>query len=893
MGHHYLDHVFSPKSIAVFGASNRTNAVGTIVFKNLVKAGFQGDLFPVNLHRSKVQGRKVYRTIADINKDIDLAVVATPAATVPEIVHQCGQVGVRAVVILTAGFAEAGDAGKKLQNDIIESARQFGIRIIGPNCLGIMRPRLGLNATFSHNMARAGQLALVSQSGALCTAMLDWAQGHGVGFSTMLSLGDAADVDFGDILSYLALDPHTHSILLYIEGIRNARSFMSGLRIAARMKPVVVVKSGRYDESSRVAISHTGAMVGSDDVFLAAIQRAGAVRAYTIKQLFSAAELLASRGYRVKGNRLAIVTNGGGPGVMASDRIVEQEVVMAQLNQQTIDSLNQQLPNHWSHGNPVDILGDADAVRYRNAVEACLADDNVDGVLVMLTPQAMTASDESALAVIEIAQKSHKPVLTCWMGDKQVKKAHALFADKKIAHFDTPEASVEAFSYMATYQCNQQLLMQVPDPLYKSSEPDINGARLIIEEALAEKRKALSDMETMAVLKAFDIPVVTIMEAETANQALVMAETLGFPVVMKINSADITHKSDVSGVRLNISTAAAVRDIFNELVAMAKQKRPDATIKGVTIESMYQRAHSREIMIGVIRDSVFGPAISFGAGGTMVEIMRDRVISLPPINRFIAQRIIAGSKVHKLLASFRNMPAVNMRELENVLLRVSEMVCELPQIREMDINPLIVDEQGVLVVDARMVIDYQTPGAQPYSHMAVHPYPRHLVTQWQMADGKNILIRPIRPEDAKIEQDFIRQLSPQSKYFRFMQALHELTPQMLVRFTQIDYDREMALIGVDQKNDEEMEVGVVRYVINPDGKSCEFAIVISDEWHHKGLAFQLMNYIMDIARDRNLVVMEGEVMSSNKEMLRLASKLGFKATTSPDDPRLVLVSRYL
>jgi len=885
--------MFSPKSIAVFGASNRPNAVGTIVFKNLLRDGFKGGLYPINLNHTRVQRRKAYKTITDIGKPVDLAVVATPAATVPEIIHQCGQVGVHAVVILSAGFAESGDGGARLQKEIIDSARQYDIRIIGPNCLGIMRPQLGLNATFSHNIAGPGHTALVSQSGALCTAMLDWAEGHGVGFSAMVSLGDAADVDFGDVLSYLALDPQTHSILLYIEGIRNARSFMSGLRIAARMKPVVVVKSGRHEESSRVAVSHTAAMVGGDDVFHAAIQRAGAVRACTIKQLFSAAELLASRDYRVQGNRLAIVTNGGGPGVMATDRLVEQELVLTPLSEHTLDSLNAQLPAHWSHANPVDILGDADAERYRHAVETCLADDNVDAVLVMLTPQAMTQSTESAEAIIEVAQKFHKPVLTCWMGNKQVSKAHALFAEHKIAHFDTPEASVEAFSYLARYHANQQLLMQVPDPLYKRSEPDVAGARLIIDEALSEGRHALSDMETMAVLKAFGIPSVAVMEAESANQALVMAESLGFPVVMKINSPDITHKSDVSGVRLNIPNAAAVRNVFNELVESARQKLPDAAIRGVTIESMYQRAHSREIMIGVVRDPVFGPAISFGAGGTMVEIMQDSVITLPPINRFIAQRTIAATRVSKLLGNFRNMPAVNMRELENVLLRVSEMVCELPQILEMDINPMIVDDRGVLAVDARMVIAYPAGSLKPYGHMAVHPYPRHLVTQLQMADGTNVTIRPIRPEDASIEQDFVRHLSPQSKYFRFMQALHELTPQMLVRFTQIDYDREMALIGVTEQDGEEVEVGVARYATNPDGKSCEFAVVISDEWHHRGFAVQLMQHLMDVARDRGLRVMQGEVMANNREMLKLAEKLGFKAKPSEEDPRLMLISRRL
>ncbi len=890
MGPHYLDHLFSPRSIAVFGASDRSNSVGAIVFRNLLSGGYKGKLYPINLKHLRVQNKKAYHQISDIGKPVDLAVIATPAASVPDIIRQCGEKGVNAAVVLSAGFGESGPEGEKLQRQLMEQAKRYDIRIIGPNCLGIMRPELGLNATFSHNIASKGNMALVSQSGALCTAMLDWAEDHDIGFSHMISLGDAADVDFGDILNFLSEDPHTHSILLYVEGIHHPRSFISGLRIAARMKPVVVVKSGRHEEGKRVAMSHTGAMVAGDDVFHAALRRAGAVRAYTIKQLFSAAELLSSRDYRINGNRLAIVTNGGGPGVMATDRAVEKDLTLARLDNSTLEELNEFLPAHWSHGNPVDILGDADAERYKKALVTCLKDDNVDGVLVMLTPQAMTQPSAAAEAVIEVASESKKPVLACWMGGKQVAEAQKLFAADKIAHFDTPETSVEAFSHLATYHQVQQLLMQVPEPFGKRSEPDIEGARLIIEEALAENRKALSDMETMAVLKIFGIPAVNIMEARSANEALIMAESLGFPVVMKINSPDITHKSDVSGVRLNISSASAVRTIFHELIEAAKQKMPEATIHGVTIESMYQRANGRELLVGVIRDPVFGPAISIGAGGTMVEIMKDSIVSLPPLNRFIAQRIIARTQVSKLLGAFRQMPAVNMRELENVLLRVSEMVCELPHIVEMDINPLIVDEQGALAVDARMAIDFQSATARRYSHMAIHPYPSQLVSQIQLADGSNITIRPIRPEDAEIEQSFMKNLSEESKYFRFMQALHELTPKMLVRFTQIDYDMEMALIAVVRKNNEEIQIGVARYTTNSDGKSCEFAVVIADDWHHKGLASRLMSHLMEIAKARDLTTMEGEVLANNKEMLKLAKKLGFDIKESPDDINLKLIS---
>jgi acetyltransferase len=709
----------------------------------------------------------------------------------------------------------------------------------------------------------------------------------------MVSLGGAADVDFGDVLSYLALDPHTHSILLYIEGVGDARRFMSGLRIAARLKPVVVVKAGRHAEGSRAALSHTAAMVGADDVFHAALRRAGVVRAYTVKQLFSAAAILSSREYRVKGNRLAIVTNGGGPAVMAADRAVEQHVAIATLGSDTLATLDAALPSHWPHGNPVDILGDADPERYRVAVTACLEDPGVDGVLAMLTPQAMTEPLASARAVVAAAKASHKPVLTCWMGEGQVASAHALFAEHQLAHFDTPEASVEAFSYLASHQRNQQQLLQVPDPVSPRREPDVEGARLIIEEALAQERGQLSALETRAVLKAFGLPVLQALEAETPAEALVLAESLGFPVAMKINSPDISHKSDVSGVRLNIATASAVRSAFNELMETVREKRPDAAIRGVTLEPMYLRPHGRELLMGVVRDPVFGPAISVGAGGTMVEVMQDRCVSLPPLNRYLARDMIGRTRVSELLGAFRNLPAANVAELESALLRVSEMVCELPQLIELDINPLIVDEQGALVLDARMVVAYPQPGGRPYDHMAIHPYPRQLHTCLQLSDGTDVTIRPIRPEDARIEQAFVKGLSPESKYFRFMSALQELTPEMLVRFTQIDYDLEMALIATVQAPEGEVEVGVARYVINPDATSCEFAIVVADAWHHKGIGVQLMHQLMAVARERGLAQMEGEVLAGNANMLELAASLGFKVSGSADDPRLMRVTKRL
>ncbi len=892
MGSHFLDRLFSPRSIAVFGASDRPDAVGGRVFNNLHKDGFTGAIYAINPKYQELYGQPCYSTITEIDQAVDLAVIATPASTVPEIMHACGEHGVGAVIIISAGFNADDAKGAALKNSVLETARQYQIRILGPNCLGLIRPVKNMNATFSKNTARPGQLALISQSGALCTAILDWASAHDVGFSAIISLGDAADINFGDLLDYLAQDVETSSILLYIEGVRDARSFMSGLRVAARMKPVVVIKAGRHAEGSRAATTHTGAMVGADDVFDAALQRAGVVRAMTVAQLFAAAQQLATP-HRAKGNRLAIITNGGGLGVMATDRAIDLGVNIAALSDDTIAQLNQHLPAHWSYSNPVDILGDAGAERYQAAVKTCLLDEGVDGVLVMLSPQAMTDTLACAQAVIDAQQVNKKPVLACWMGEQQVEAANKLFTQHQLPVYSNPESSVEAFAYLTSYYQNQQLLMQVPGPLKKRSEPDIEGARLIIESVLAEKRSVLSITESKAVLHAFAIPVTPSIECRSANEALVAAQSLDFPVAMKINSPDITHKSDVGGIRLNISNAHAVRSAYQELLDEVHSKFPDANIKGITLESMYSPDHARELLVGVIRDPVFGPAITFGSGGTQVEVMRDRAIALPPLNTLLAEKVISQTRVANLLGSFRNMPAANMDAIIQVLRRVSEMVCELPEIRELDINPLIADENGVMALDARIVVEHRPPSLDRYAHMAIHPYPTHLVSEIQLADGTNIKIRPIRPEDASIEQSFVRELSPQSKYFRFMQGLNELTQQMLVRFTQLDYSRELALIAVLETKNAEIELAVARYVMNPDGRSCEFALVVADKWQNRGIGTHLMSALIEAARDRGIEKMEGEILTNNENMLKLTAKLGFSIRPSPDDVGIKVVRKKL
>ena len=892
MSQHHLKPLFAPKSVAIFGASDKPDSIGQIVMHNMRQSGFKGGLYPINPKHQSVQGATASANLSQLKQSVDLAVIATPAATVPAIIEQCGQHQVKAAIIISAGFAETGEAGRALEAEVLALAKQYGVRLIGPNCLGVMRPDIGLNATFNSGSAMAGNIAFVSQSGALCTAILDWASANDVGFSSVVSMGASVDVDFGEILDYLISDSLTHSILLYIEGIHDARSFMSSIRAAARIKPVILVKVGRHAAASKAAISHTASIVGADDAFDAAIRRAGVVRVQTISQLFAAAKAL-SCGFDPTGNRLAIVTNGGGPGVMATDYALDLGLVMAQLSEATMAKLNQALPSTWSHGNPVDIIGDAQVERYQDAVKACLEDPNVDGVLAILTPQAMTKPLEVAQAMIALSNQYKKPLLSSWMGEVQVQASRSAFNAARKPSFRNPESAVDVFSFLSAYHNNQRLLMQMPGPISHHIEPDVESGRMIIEGALQEKRKVLGEMESKALLSAFHIPIAQTMVARSPNEALLIAQQLGFPVAMKINSPEITHKSDVGGVVLNLTNAPAVRAAYHEIIENVKRLRPTAHINGISIQPMVVKENGRELMVGVTNDPVFGPIITFGAGGTTVEIVADRSVALPPLNAYLVKDLIERTHVVKMLGPFRNMPAVNIDALESILLRVSEMVCELPMLMEMDINPLILDEHGALAADARIVVGVRPPSADRYAHMAIYPYPTHLLSHWQLADGTDVVIRPIRPEDVWLVQDFVKNLSEESRYFRFMKSVQQLSESLLVRFTQIDYSREMALIATKTVDDKEIELGVTRYAINPDGDSCEFSLVVADSMHGTGLAQKLMTALMDIARDKGLVRIEGEVLKNNANMLKLMKRLGFDAVAHPDDASIKLVYKSL
>ncbi|HNQ04007.1 MAG TPA: bifunctional acetate--CoA ligase family protein/GNAT family N-acetyltransferase [Thiobacillaceae bacterium] len=892
MTQHYLHALLYPRSVAVFGASEREDSVAGVIFRNMLAAGFHGPVFPLNPKREQVLGQRCYANAMALPERPDLAIIATPAATIPGILEDCGNRGIRNAVVLSAGFREVGPQGVALEERLVQTAQRQGIRFIGPNCLGIQRPAIGLNATFAQGTALPGELALVSQSGAICTAMLDWASSNGIGFSSVISTGASADLDFGELLDYLAHDPSTKGILMYIEGIRNARRFMSALRVVSRIKPVVMVKVGRQEAGSKAVASHTGALVGSDSVFDALVRRAGVVRVTTILQLFACARALSAH-FRPTGNRLTILTNGGGPGVMATDRAVELGVQLAELAPATLERLNAALPATWSHGNPVDIIGDAGADRYRAALTACLADPGVDGVLTMLTPQAMTKPAQVAQTVIDVARTSHKPVLACWMGEDQVKEGRKLFKEAGIPYFTTPEPAVEVFSYLSAFYENQRLLMQTPGPVSRQAPPDAEGARLIVEGALAQGRFLLSAVESKALLSSFHIPVARTSIARSPTEAMLMAQQIGYPVAMKINSQQVTHKSDVGGVRLGLSSGQAVRAAYTGMMNEVHRHVPDAALDGVVIEPMMSRPNAREVLVGVVTDPVLGPVIAFGTGGVDVEAHQDRAVALPPLNTFLANDLVRRTRVSKLLGEFRNRPAADLAAVEQVLLRVSEMVCELPWITEMDINPLLVDEQGAVAADARIVIAPRAPTGDRYGHMAIHPYPGHLVSSWQLPNGLDVTIRPIRPEDAEMTQTFVRGLSAQTKYFRYMDAVQELSPAMLVRLTQIDYDREMAMLMVAQIDGREVELGVARYAVDANRVNAEFALVVDDHWQQQGIGHKLMNVLMDVARAKGVQVFEGEVLRSNRRMLNLVERLGFRIEPHPDDKDIKWVSRSL
>ena len=874
MPDHYLRPLLAPRSVALVGATERAGALGEIVRRNLAAAPFRGSIFLVNPKHAAIGGVRAYARLADLPQKPELAVIATPARTVPGIVRDAAAAGVKAAVVLGSGFAEAGAEGAALQKEMLEAARAGGVRLLGPNCLGVMRADAGLNATFARTNARPGKLALVSQSGALCGAILDWAGPAQVGFTSVVSLGGAADVDFGEVLDFLAADSATDAILLYIEGIRDARRFLSALRAASRVKPVIALKVGRYASGSRAASSHTGALVGSDAVADAALRRGGAVRVRTYTQLFAAARLLAASRLP-KGERLAVVTNGGGAGVIAADSAAENGVPLAQLAQATLDRLNQALPAQWSHGNPIDVIGDAPPQRFAAATSAALDDPGVDAVLALYSPVAVTAPQAAAQAVVQAARASAKPVIAAWLGDINPNETRDYLEREGIPNFYTPENAVEAFSFVCAYRRNQAQLMEVPPALEREEpRPDLATANAIRDAAIAEHRTLLNEREAKALLGAFGLPVTRSAVVTARDAAVAAARAIGYPVALKIFSRDITHKSDVGGVRLSLQTDDMVASAFDDMMRHVRALRPQARIEGALVQPMLAFAHAREVLVGVATDAVFGPVISFGAGGVAVEAVRDTAVALPPLNLPLARELMSRTRVQRLLAAYRNVPAADEAALGAVIAGVSRMVCALPWLQEMDLNPVLAHPGGAVVADARVVIDPSRLEAPPrHGHMAIHPYPVELEEAITLRDGTRVELRPMRPDDAGRESAFFAALSDRSRYQRFMQQLASLTPQMVARFTQLDYDRELALVALHEGR----FVAVGRYAPNPDGETAEFALTVLDAFQGRGLGHALLERLCRAAKAAGYRALYGQILHANHAMLELAAHLGFAA----------------
>lgn len=879
-----LDSMFRPRSVAVIGASNRPLSVGNVVMRNLLRGGFKGAILPVNPSELAVAGVLVYNDVASLPIVPDMAVICTPPRTVPQLIRELGARGTKSVVTLSSGLSrERNESGKTLQEEMLENAKPHLLRILGPNCIGLILPHVGLNASFAHVEALPGKIALVSQSGALCTSILDWARSNDIGFSCFVSLGDIADVDFGDVLDYLGSDAETSAILLYMESIGSdeARKFMSAARAAARNKPVIAVKSGRVAEGAKAAASHTGALAGSDDVYDAALRRAGILRVYEVSELFDAAETLA-RARPIKGDRVAIVTNGGGPGVLATDALVEGGGRLAEFGQDTMIALNGILPATWSHGNPVDIIGDATGERYAKVLDIVLKDSGVDAVLVLNVPTAVSSSEEAARHVVEVVGHAITPVLTSWMGKDGVARARDVLRAANVPTYEAPHEAVRAFLHMVTNKRNHESLMEVPPSAPQEFTPDKATAERIIREALSRGIEILSEFDAKAVLAAYGVHVVETRMASTAEDAVKHADEIGYPIAIKILSPDITHKSDVGGVALNLESPNDVANAAKMMRKRAAELRPDAQIAGFTVQRMVRRPRAHELIVGMTTDSIFGPVILFGQGGTAVEVVADRSMALPPLNMTLARDLVSRTRVAKLLGGYRDRPAADMDAICLTLMQTAQLVADFPQIAELDINPLIADEDGVIAVDARIrVLPTDLRGPERF---AIRPYPAELEEMIELRGGLRILARPIRPEDQPAHEQFVARLTQEDIRNRFFGVIRQLQTSQMARLTQIDYDREMAFVAMTLDGSCEREtVGVVRIIADPDNITAEFAIIVRSDLKGLGLGEALMEKMIRYCQARGTSELAGEVFRNNEAMLALIEKLGFEIQETDDE----------
>jgi acetyltransferase len=880
----HLDSLFDPHSVAVIGASDRPASVGATVWRNLREGGFAGARFAVNPKYKQIAGEPAYADIASLPESPELAVICTPPATVPGLIEALGRRGTRAAIVLTAGLTNP------QKQAVLDAARTHLLRILGPNCLGLLSPHAKLNASFAHTGVQSGGLAFISQSGALVTAMLDWANGRGIGFSHFVSLGEHADVDFGDLLDWLASDVRTRSILLYIESIESPRKFMSAARAAARNKPVLVVKAGRSPQGQAAAASHTGALAGSDLVYDAAIRRAGMLRVDTLQDLFVAAETLAHFRGRPHGgeidtlDRLTIVTNGGGAGVMAADAAAMAGVALAPLSDSARVLLDAALPPNWSHANPVDIIGDAPVDRYVLTLQTLLADRDSGTLLLMHAPTAIVPSAEIAQALLPVVQAAPGRVLSCWLGEPAVRVARDAFHAAGIPTHDTPEQAVHAFSLLQTYRHNQALLMQAP-PARTQSALDIDRVRSLVDAVLAQGREWLNEPEAKALLAACGVPVVeTRVVRRSAAAAQKAADAIGYPVALKILSPQITHKSDVGGVVLDLGEAAELRAAARAMLKRVARLRPDAVIDGFTVQAMIQRPRALELIVGAGIDAVFGPVLMFGQGGTAVEVMADRALALPPLNDPLARALIERTRVARLLAGWRDVPAADSAAVVGVLTAVSQLLADEPRIAELDINPLLADAQGVIALDARVRVSAAAPGGA--QHFAIRPYPSELIetVDWQ---GRTLTLRPIRPEDEAQHLAFLAQLDPLDIRMRIFYSRRSIERSELARLTQIDYEREMAFVATAPLGGGaggEETLGVARALCDPDNQDAEFGIVVRSDLKGGGLGALLMNKLIAHLRTRGTKRLVALVLAENIRMLELARELGFALDEDQPDP---------
>ena len=882
MGIEKLDNLFNPKRIAVIGASDREGSIGAKILGNLIGVGYKGAVYPVNAFRDTVHGITAYPSVSKIPRVIDLAIIAVPAHTVPQVVEECGQAGVSAIIICSAGFREVGEEGLQIERRILECQKKYGMRIIGPNSFGVIRPKANLYATFADEKACSGKIAFISQSAALCASALDWASEAQVGFSAVVSTGSMLDVDFGDLIDYFGADPQTKSIVLYVESIKNARKFMSAARGFARTKPIVVVKAGRFQESVIPTLSHSGSLGGEDAVNDSAFRRAGVVRVETMIDLFNCAEALAMQP-NPTGPNLTIITNAGGPGIMATDQLIAKGGKLSPLSQETMKALKNTLPPYCCTTNPIDIFEEATPARFKDALSICLKDPNSNGFLLIYAPQA--AADPSAIAktVVELAQQTQKPILTCLMGeDSRCGEARRFLQKNGIPTFPTPEQAASTFMYMYRYTQGLELLYQTPEEL--SVEPT-NSAVLksILQQASCEGHQVLGLTESLRFMEAYKIPTIKTVVAKTPEEAEVLAAKIGFPVVMKALSPQVTHKSKISGVMLNVCSSLEVQAYFGEL-AKKVQKIGNAEFQGVAIQPMIcKKGH--ELLIGCKKDPQFGSVIIFGKGGTDAELFKDVSVGFPPLNQVLARRLIEDTVIHKL-AALSEFP-LNVKAIEEILVKFSQLVIDYPEIKEIDINPLIVDKNGAVAVDARIVIDLNhiIEEAGSHEHLVIAPYPSKYTSDLTTKNGELVKLRAIKPEDEERFNELFKSLSPQTMRFRFFEIIKELSHETLTRYCNLDYDREIAIVA--EIPDSRSLIGVARLIMDANGKSGEYATLVGDQWQGFGIGSKLMDYLIKIAKDKCLEKIYGYVMADNVKMINLCGKLGFKTEALDDNETLV------